>query len=185
MFLANIPLAATFALAASAFPNPNPIQSSSTTSAAASSTSTPSTGGLTITNNLNATVYLWSTSSTSTTNNMQTIASSGGTYTETWQTTSDGSGISIKMSTSQDQSDVLQFEYTIDGETLFWDLSSIDMSQDSAFVAGGFQAVPDDESCEGVTCNAGDGDCEGAYQEADDVDTLSCDAAGGIVVTLG
>ncbi|KAL2824280.1 hypothetical protein BDW59DRAFT_147756 [Aspergillus cavernicola] len=173
--------AATFALVASALPQPAP---SSTTSSAPSSSSSSSasndgSGSVNIINNLNETVYLSGSSST------KTLNSGGGSYTENWQTTSDGSGISIKMSTTQGENSVLQFEYTNDGETLFWDLSCIDLDSNSAFVKAGFSATPDDSSCSAVTCAAGDTNCAEAYQESNDEDTNSCSSGAGFTVTLG
>ncbi|KAL4861688.1 hypothetical protein BDV12DRAFT_190919 [Aspergillus spectabilis] len=166
MVFARITLAAIFALVLSAIPQPS---LSSTASSAAPSSTTAAA----------------STSSITSTEPMQTISSGGGSYTENWETTTDGSGISIKMSTTQDESSVLQFEYTNDGQTLYWDLSPIDLDQDSAFVKSGFSATPVDESCAAVTCAAGDADCSAAYQTSDDEATNSFSYGAGITVSLG
>ncbi|KAJ5931017.1 hypothetical protein N7466_006510 [Penicillium verhagenii] len=53
---------------------------------------------------------------------MQTLSANGGTYTEAWRTNPNGGGISVKLSTQPDQSDVLQFEYTEFTDTIYWDL---------------------------------------------------------------
>ncbi|KAL3443141.1 hypothetical protein BJX65DRAFT_285735 [Aspergillus insuetus] len=192
MFFDKLYLAAALALGASALPQG--LQSTTTSSATPSSSSstssaTPSSsaggGGITIVNNLNTTVNLWSTSSTSGSGDKQSLTAGGGSSTETWQTTSDGSGISIKLSTSEDQSSVLQFEYTNTDDGLFWDLSSIDLDKDSAFVKGGFSATSDDGSCAAVSCDAGDADCAASYQKPDDVNTHSCSSGAAITLTLG
>jgi hypothetical protein len=197
MFFSKILFPAAFALAVSALPQFYPggsmtrhdapttsTTSVSTTSPSASPSATTSSSGgsVQIVNNLDTTVYLWSTSDTSSA--MQTIAS-GETYSETYQTNSNGGGISIKMATTESQASVLQFEYTKASDTLFWDLSSIDMDSDSEFITAGFSATPSDSSCSSVTCAAGDSDCSEVYLESDDVATQSCSATAGITVTLG
>ncbi|CAI7565758.1 unnamed protein product [Penicillium glandicola] len=145
--------------------------------------SNSTTGGLSIVNNMGSNVYLWTTSSDAGT--MKTLSSGGGDYSETWTTNSDGGGISIKLSTTQTEDSVLQFEYTQDGDTLYWDMSSIDLDSTSAFVEAGFTVVPSDSSCKTVTCAAGDADCKDAYQNPDDVNTYSCSLTAGFTLTLG
>lgn len=140
-------------------------------------------GGVQIVNNMGTDVYLWSTSAES--GSMQTLTSGGGDYSEAWNTNSNGGGISIKMSTSQDESSVLQFEYTQNGETLFWDMSSIDLDSSSDFIKSGFTATPSDSSCRSATCAAGNADCSEAYQKPDDVNTYSCSLSSGFTLTLG
>ncbi|GFF25230.1 hypothetical protein IFM46972_01332 [Aspergillus udagawae] len=200
MFFSKILFLAAFALTVSALPQFYPggsltrpgatatssasistTSTSASTSASPSATTSSSSGSVQIVNNLDSTVYLWSTDTSSA---MQTIAS-GETYSETYQTNSNGGGISIKMATTESQASVLQFEYTKDSDTLYWDLSAIDMDSDSEFIKAGFSATPSDSSCTSVTCAAGDSDCSEVYQESDDVATQSCSATAGITVTLG
>lgn len=185
MYFTRSLMTATFAVAATALPKAAPTASSSGTAASssASSGSDGGGGGVQIINNLGSTVYLWSTSSGA--GSMQEVNSGGGTYSENWQTNSDGGGISIKMSTSQSQDSVLQFEYTTSGEDLFWDLSSIDLDSSSDFVSSGFSATPDDSSCKSVSCSAGDSNCAESYQKSDDKDTNSCSSSAGFTLTLG
>jgi hypothetical protein len=140
-------------------------------------------GGIQIVNNMDTDVYLWTTSSGS--SSMKTLSSGGGDYSEDWDTNSNGGGISIKMSTTQDESSVLQFEYTQNGDTLFWDMSSIDLDSSSDFIKSGFTAQPSDSSCRSSTCAAGDADCSEAYQKPDDVNTYSCSLSSGFTLTLG
>ncbi|CAI7652818.1 unnamed protein product [Penicillium crustosum] len=134
-------------------------------------------GSLQIVNNLDTNVYLWTTSSDS--GSMKTLS------TGDWVTNSNGGGISIKMSTSESEDSVLQFEYTQDGDTLYWDMSSIDLDSTSEFVKSGFTVVPSDSSCKTVSCAAGDADCSDAYQLPDDVNTYSCSLDATFTLTLG
>ncbi|KAE8348867.1 hypothetical protein BDV28DRAFT_142541 [Aspergillus coremiiformis] len=89
------------------------------------------------------------------------------------------------MATTKSVASVLQFEYTVSSETLYWDLSSIDLHADSEFVTAGFSATPNDSSCSAASCAAGDTNCAESYQEANDTDTNSCSLSAGITVTLG
>ncbi|KAL4863504.1 hypothetical protein BDV12DRAFT_177427 [Aspergillus spectabilis] len=178
-------IAAILALVASALPQPSPSSTTSSAPSSSSSASNDGSGSVNIINNLNETIYLTHTASTSGSSSMKTLTLGGGSYTENWQTTFDGSGISIKMSTTKDESSVLQFEYTDDGETLFWDLSCIDLDSNSAFVKAGFSATTDDSSCSAVTCAAGDTDCAEAYQKSSDENTNSCSSGAVFTVTLG
>ncbi|KAJ5983890.1 Secreted thaumatin-like protein calA [Penicillium waksmanii] len=157
---------------------------SASSSASASASSTSSTGsGINIVNNMDQTIYIWSTSDS--TSDMQTLSSGGGTYTESWRTNSDGGGISIKMATSESEDSVLQFEYTKGDDTLWWDLSSINLASDSSFISSGFGVTTDDSSCSSATCSAGDTDCADSYQQSDDVDTFSCSTSAAFTLNLG
>ena len=164
-----------------------PSSSSTYASASASATgSTSSSGsGVTIVNNLAKDVYLWSTSNVG--GEMQTLSANGGSYSETWQINPDGGGISIKMATETVEENVLQFEYTLESsiETIWWDMSSINLSDDSLFVSEGFKVVSDESSCTTVTCLAGDSNCSESYQQPDDVDTQSCVSTAAFTLTLG
>ncbi|PLB49857.1 hypothetical protein P170DRAFT_353222 [Aspergillus steynii IBT 23096] len=181
-------MTASLAVAASALPKPAPSATSSGTAASSSASSGSSSGGgggggVQIVNNLDSTVYLWSTSSDA--GSMQKLNSGGGTYSEDWQTNSNGGGISIKLSTSESQDSVLQFEYTTSGDDIYWDLSSIDLDSSSDFVSAGFSASPSDSSCKSVSCSAGDSNCAESYQNPDDKDTNSCSSSSGFTLTLG
>ncbi|GAQ12167.1 hypothetical protein ALT_9488 [Aspergillus lentulus] len=159
-------LAAAFALTASALP------------LAPRATS----GGVQIVNNMSEDVYLWSVSDSS--SEMQTIPT-GASYTEAWRTNPNGGGISIKMSTAADLGSVLQFEYTEAGETLFWDLSSINLSPQSPLIAAGFGVSIDDASCPTAACAPGDVNCAESYQFPDDHNTRACGTGAAFTLTLG
>lgn len=175
-------ITATATAAASATVTSTTAAATSTSTSTGTSTSSSGTG-INIVNNLNQTVYLWSTSDTS--SDMQTLTAGGGTYTEQWRTNSDGGGISIKMATTTSESSVLQFEYTKSDDTLWWDLSSINLDSDSEFISSGFAVTTDDSSCSTASCAAGDTDCADSYQNPDDVDTRSCSSSAAFTMTIG
>lgn len=186
MYFSKALLASTLAVAATAAP-----ASSSTTSSAPSSSSSGSSsgggggGGVTIINNLSEEVQVQNTASTTGNGGSKSLSSGGDSTTETMQTTSDGSGISIKMSTGGSEKSVLQFEYTSEGDKVFWDFSSIDLDENSAFIKGGFSAQPDGGGCSGISCEAGDTNCSQSYQNPDDKNTNSCPGGTSFTVTLG
>ena len=130
------------------------------------------------------TLYLWSTSNVAGT--MVTLPV-GGTYAETWKMNPDLGGISIKVSTTSDGIDPLQFEYTLVGEDLWWDVSLINLDQiTSLFDKLGFTVTPDTSNCRAVTCPAGDTACSDAYLwPTDDQATRSCVATTNMVLNLG
>ncbi|KAL4942253.1 hypothetical protein BDV06DRAFT_192612 [Aspergillus oleicola] len=145
-------------------------------------------GGVTIVNNMDTDVYAWSVSNSA--SNMQTLSANGGSYNENWQDNSNGGGISIKLSTSQEQVDVLQFEYTQSGETIFWDMSCIDMDRaSSTFTKHGFDVSHTSQTtndCPAVSCHAGDTTCAEAYlQPKDDHATHGCPIDTSFTLTLG
>merc|ERR1712187_998041 len=63
-------------------------------------------GGVTIHNNLEGSVYAWSVSNGA--GDMKTLSAGGGSYEESWRENSNGGGVSIKLSTEPNQDDVLQ-----------------------------------------------------------------------------
>jgi hypothetical protein len=171
MIFANVFIASVLAATAAALPHRVRDSSSS------------SSGNVQFVNNMGSDIYLWTTSSDP--GSMKTLSSGGGTYSEEWQTNSNGGGISIKLSTTQDENSVLQFEYTVDSDTLYWDLSSINLDSSSEFIKSGFSVKPSDSSCKTATCEAGDTNCAESYQHPDDVNTLSCSVDAQYIVTLG
>lgn len=179
MFTKTIGLAAAFATLASALPS-GMVKRNSTV---------PAGGTVLITNNLDKDVYAWSVSQD--VGPMQTLSANGGTFTEAWRTNPDGGGISIKLATDPSQSDVLQFEYTQSTDTIFWDLSCINMESDSEFTQYGFSVLPSDSgndstSCPTAVCKAGDSNCAAAYlQPTDDHATHGCPIDTGLALTIG
>lgn len=171
MIFANFFIASALAAAAAALPH------------RARDSSSSSSGNVQFVNNMGSDVYLWTTSSDP--GNMKTLSSGGGTHSEEWQTNSNGGGISIKLSTTKDENSVLQFEYTVDSDTLYWDMSSINLDSSSEFIKSGFSVKPSDSSCKTATCKPGDTNCAESYQHPDDVNTLSCSVDAQYIVTLG
>ncbi|KAJ5094427.1 Secreted thaumatin-like protein cetA [Penicillium angulare] len=181
MFTKTFGMAAVFAALASALPSGTvPVIKRDTQAAG---------GSVLITNNLDKDVYAWSV--TDNVGPMQTLKANGGTYTEQWKTNPNGGGVSIKLATDESQSDVLQFEYTQATDTIFWDLSCIDMGTSSEFTQYGFAVQPSDSgsdqtSCPTAICKAGDSNCAAAYlQPTDDHATHGCPIDTGLSVTLG
>ncbi|KAL3482383.1 hypothetical protein BJX99DRAFT_252637 [Aspergillus californicus] len=144
-------------------------------------------GGVTIVNKMDSDVYAWSVANGN--SQMHTLTAGGGSYSEPWQTNSNGGGVSIKLSAHQDQTDVLQFEYTQSSDTIFWDMSCIDMDRAaSSFTKNGFDVSPSQTSanCPAVNCHAGDTSCAEAYlQPKDDHATHGCPIDTTFQVTLG
>ncbi|KAJ5751646.1 hypothetical protein N7520_008563 [Penicillium odoratum] len=178
MFTKTFGLAAAFATLATALPS----------SMVKRNETAPASGSVLITNNLSQDIYAWSVSND--VGPMQTLTANGGTYSEAWRTNPDGGGISIKLSTSPNQSDVLQFEYTQSTDTIYWDLSCINMEANSEFTQYGFSVLPSDSgnsgSCPSAVCQAGDSACSAAYlQPTDDHATHGCPLDTGLALNIG
>lgn len=173
---------ATFAsLGALASALPTTIESRGT-----NSTSAGTGGGISVVNNMGQTIYLWSVSE-SADSEMVTLTSGGTGYSEDWRLNPDGGGISIKMSTTPDQSEVLQYEYTLEEPTIYWDLSCINMGSNSTFTTAGFAVTSNDSSdCPSATCKPGDTACADAYLfPTDDQATHGCPDTVRMTLNLG
>jgi len=107
-------------------------------------------------------VYLWSVTSGSA--SMQTLAAGSGSYSEAYREAGDG-GVSIKMSNDTSQESVTQFEYTLEGSSLWYDLSNIN---GYPFMEGGVSLSPSMSSCPPVSCPAGESQCGQVYNAPDD-----------------
>ncbi|KAL1854149.1 hypothetical protein Plec18167_000067 [Paecilomyces lecythidis] len=185
MFSKILGLATVFAGVASALPAPAPAAQIISRSSNGTTSGQTSGGGVTIVNNLGQNLYAWSVSDNAD-DNMITLNANGGTYSESWQTNPNGGGISIKLSTEPDQSDVLQYEYTLSGDTIFWDLSCINMGTSSIFTSKGFAVTSDDSSCPTATCAPGDTACADAYLiPTDDHATHGCPSKDNFVLNIG
>lgn len=150
MFTKAFGLAAAFATLSSALPH------------AARSSNSTGDAGIEISNNLNGPIYLWSVGGH--VSDMHTLESNGGSWSSTWKQL-DGGGVSIKMATRPDQTDVLQFEYTKGDDNIWWDLSCINMGTKSEFTKYGFGVYPNKRGgdCESAVCKAGEKECADAY----------------------
>lgn len=177
-------------------PPPPPSTTTSTTTTSTTPSSTPSatptsaaptpgtnSGGVTIFNNVGQTLYLWTT--TNVPLPMVTLPE-GKSYSETWKLNPDAGGISIKVSTTPNEADVLQFEYTLVSSVIWWDVSLINMELTSLFDKLGFQVTSNDSTCRSVTCPAGETQCSDAYLfPSDDQATRACPAGTNMILNLG
>ncbi|OKL60540.1 hypothetical protein UA08_04343 [Talaromyces atroroseus] len=144
---------------------------------------TVTSDGVEITNNMDQTIYLWSVSDVS--SEMYTI-NSGESYSENWRTNPNGGGISIKMSFTPEETDVLQYEYTYDDPIIWWDLSCINMGDNSGFSTVGFAVTSDDADCPSAICAPGDYACAAAYLFPDDnTATHACTSSNLLHLNLG
>ncbi|EED19573.1 conserved hypothetical protein [Talaromyces stipitatus ATCC 10500] len=140
-------------------------------------------GSVDIHNNMKDTIYYWSVSQDA--GSMKSLEP-GASYTESWRTNPDGGGISIKMAMKPEQVDVLQYEYTLQGDTIFWDLSLIDMGTGSKFTEVGFAVTSNDSGCPSATCAPGDTACADAYLVwNDDHATHGCPAGTQMTLNIG
>ncbi|PLN78483.1 hypothetical protein BDW42DRAFT_142653 [Aspergillus taichungensis] len=187
MYFSNGLFLGAFAMTATALPHVQQRDATPTSSASASPSSSAGGGGgggVQIINNMNEDVNLWTTADSA--GDQQHLSGGGGTHEEKFQTNGNGGGVSIKMSTTDSKDSILQFEYTGDGDQIYYDLSSINMDPESAFVKSGFSVQPDDSSCEPSTCEPGDANCQETYQKPDDDhNTKACSSSTTFRVTLG
>lgn len=140
-------------------------------------------GGVRVVNNMARDVFLWSVSDVP---SSMVVVPSGECYQEDWRLNPDGGGISIKMSTTPDMMDILQYEYTLIPPIAWWDVSEINMSPGSEFQALGFTVTSDNASCPTVTCGRADAACPGVYHKPDDdYATHACHETTHMTLTLG
>lgn len=111
----------------------------------------------------------------------QELPANGGEYTESYQNNPDGGGISMKIWAS-DISNITQFEYTLEGSSLWYDLSNIN---GYPFMPWGVNIIPSDSSCNQVICPAGVELCADAYNTpTEDWATAECSSDADMVVLL-
>ena len=139
-------------------------------------------GAASVVNNCGTPIYYASVSQGQS-GSMQEI---DGSYTE--QYGQPGDGVSIKLAPSDDLSGpVSQFELTVSGSSIFWDLSNINgypFSQDGMQVVPSMQHDPANPTCIPVTCPAGETTCSAAYNDPDDTRTMVCNANSDLTLTL-
>ncbi|KAF5865879.1 hypothetical protein ETB97_001946 [Aspergillus alliaceus] len=123
-------------------------------------------GSITVLNNMGYTVFMWSVDDQRAP--MKTIPP-GGEYRETYRLHPKGGGISIKLSTSPDITNIVQFEYTQAGEKIFWDVSCVNTKPGSPFYAKGVSLQTSSSDCpHAFTCAAGDSKCPHVYHKWND-----------------
>lgn len=122
---------------------------------------TASDGGIIIADNMDQPIYAWSVLDTE---GPMTTISAGGTYFESWRLNPESGGsISIKLLTLPNKNNVLQYEYSLVGSMICWDLSCINIDPDSPSTHVGFSVTSDNPQCEAVVCVPGDANCADAY----------------------
>ncbi|KAL1967558.1 hypothetical protein VTN77DRAFT_3073 [Rasamsonia byssochlamydoides] len=182
-FTQTFGLAAILASAASALPT-TMRSTNGTSSSGGSSSGSSSGGGVTIINNMEDTMYLWSVANSA--DAPMVTLGQGETYSENWRLNPDGGGISIKMATTPSQADVLQYEYTLVDPVIYWDLSCINMGTNSEFTKVGFAVTSDNPNCQSATCAPGDTACADAYLfPTDDQATHGCQASTHMTLNIG
>ena len=140
-------------------------------------------GGVTIVNNVDRELCLWSVGKD--VGEMVTL-NPGSTYVEDWRINPSGGGISIKISPEPNQDKILQFEYTLASPTIFWDLSCIDMGERSFFSEVGCAVTSSGDQCVNAICEAGDFACSAAYLiPTDDHATHGCPQDTQLTLNIG
>jgi len=125
-------------------------------------------------------VYLWSVSDAAT--SMTTIEKKGGEYAEAYQLNPNGGGISLKVGRDMSGKNITQYEYTLKGDSLWYDLSLID---GHPFIEHGVSIIPSDDDCRAVICPAGVELCAAAYMiPTDNWATAHCGSDADTVLIL-
>ncbi|MCJ1332757.1 hypothetical protein MMC10_009451 [Thelotrema lepadinum] len=141
-------------------------------------------GNAVVKNNCGFTVYLRSVDNT--VGPLQTIKA-GGSYSEQFHTSGNGGGISLKMDKTGDPTgsgsgNIEQFEYTLSGSTVYYDLSTIN---GNPFVAYHNAIVPSISTCHTITCNANENPCTASYYPGDPSNpTYACASSGNLVYNI-
>lgn len=140
-------------------------------------------GGVNIVNNMNQTVYY--TSVANQPNNSMIELLAGSSIYESWCLPPVG-GVSVKLSTTPDLDNILQFEYTLNEPTIYWDLSCINMDIPSLFTEAGFSVTSDNSDCQSAICTPGENYCTDAYMFPSDNQVVrGCEAATKLTLSLG
>ena len=141
-------------------------------------------GNAVVKNNCGFSVYLRSVGSS--VGALQTITA-GGSYSEQFRTTSTGAGVSLKIDKTGDPTgsgagNIVQFEYTLSGSTVYYDLSTLDGNPFKAY----YQAiVPASSACTKVVCSANESPCLASYHPGDSSShTQSCTSSGNLVYNI-
>lgn len=136
-------------------------------------------GCATVQNNCEVDIFVWSIANSADVT-METLSAGNSSYSENYRINPDGGGISIKVAKQASQSEITQFEYTLSGDTIFYDMSNIN---GYPFKSEGLSLVPSMGKCPTVTCDAGQ-DCTEAYNLPDDVDTKGCSSETDLVLII-
>ncbi|KAA8641407.1 uncharacterized protein ATNIH1004_001872 [Aspergillus tanneri] len=123
-------------------------------------------GGVSIFNNLNTDLYVASVSITD--GPVQVLTANGGQYHETWRPVVGATGISIKIAMRVEMHGILQFEYSAVPPNVYWDVSCIDLEDNTRFIEEGFAVSTSSPRCAPVTCQPGEGNCSDVYHKPTD-----------------
>ena len=149
-----------------------------------SATSAAAIGNAVVKNNCGFSVYLRSVGSS--VGALQTIKA-GGSYSEQFRVSGTGAGISLKVDKTGDPTgsgsgNIVQFEYTLSGSTVYYDLSTLNGNPFQAY----YQAIiPAISTCEKVICSANESPCLASYHPGDSSShTKSCTSSGNLVYNI-
>ena len=113
-----------------------------------------------------------------------TTIPSGGSYSEQLHVSSTGAGISIKVDQNGSpltSNNIAQFEYTLSGSTVYYDLSLINGDPFKAQ----YQAInPSIGSCDSITCQPNEVPCQAAYTQPNQQKTHACASSGNLVFNI-
>jgi hypothetical protein len=117
-----------------------------------------------------------------------TPIASGSSYSEAYHTLASG-GVSLKLgfgSSLYDGSAITQFEYTLTGGFIWYDISNVNcVGTACPFANTGMHMETSDPTCPARTCTAGEAPCAGAYTlYNDDWNSLSCGPSSDIKLYL-
>src|SRR5947209_10549399 len=135
-------------------------------------------------------VYVWSVSN-QTNGTINTLAPAIGDYSETYRTSPNGGGISLKIATVPDDSYITQFEYTYrtDNPFVYYDISNVN---GTPFQAWGLALSPSTPTlspgiptCGPISCDPGVALCPEVYNKpTDDYVVQQCDLSVDLTLTL-
>ncbi|OJD15632.1 hypothetical protein AJ78_04124 [Emergomyces pasteurianus Ep9510] len=129
-------------------------------------------------NNCDCPVYLWSVANAG--NVPRHEIKPGETFSEKYRSNPNGGGISLKISKTYSDAVITQFEYTLAGPKVFYDISNIN---GYPFEDKGV-SLTSSSGCPEVHCPAGVKRCKGAYNNPDDIATHACSSSSDLSMTL-
>lgn len=145
-------------------------------------------GSAIINNNCNHDVYLWPVSVDESPSSPTIIKANGGSWSQTYKQCSSG-GMSLKLSDNSDMSSgITQFEYTLGGSNIWYDLSNVNClpfgSGTCPFMSTGM-SLSSGSGCPTAKCTGGEETCHDAYTYPDDNwASLSCQPSENTVLEL-
>lgn len=138
-------------------------------------------------NYCNAPINLWAVDAQRNPQSPTPIAN-GSSYSEGYHTLASG-GVSLKLgwgSSLYDGSAITQFEYTLTGGFIWYDISNVNCQGTACpFANTGMHLETSDPTCPSRTCSAGEVPCSGAYTVYnDDWNSLACGPSSDIKLYL-